>query len=231
MHIFKYAYMFICSCVLLGAGARAAGADSRGDAVVARARAVEQAQLAALAGTTLTMQTVGVARNGKTLHAMSAVRKLSVARDGQIGNEFVAGKLDGKIVSEAELRHGTGAPPKPPRQAEALTVALAPLTASDVTVQAIGPSGDGGYRLRCDVHREASIDAVELIVDEQTGKKRSAVLRPAGRLVKLANRAELVLAYADDGTPARLESHFAARVLWIDRAVDMTTIPTGRARQ
>jgi hypothetical protein len=214
--------------MLAAGGARA---DERGDAVLARARAVEKAQLQALAGTTLTMQTVGVARSGKTQHPVSAVRKLSIARDGQIANEFISGRLDGKEVSEAELRQGTGAPPKPPRQAEALTVALAPLTAGDVDVKALGPTGDGGYRLRCDVHREASIDGIELIVDEESGKKRTARLRPAGRLVKLADRAELALAYADDGTPARLESHFAARVLWIDRAVDMTTTPAARARE
>jgi hypothetical protein len=81
------------------------------------------------------------------------------------------------------------------------------------------------------VHREASIDGIELIVDEASGRKRSARLRPAGKLVKLADRAELALAYAEDGTPAKLESHFAARVLWIDRAVDMTTMPTARVRQ
>jgi hypothetical protein len=214
--------------MLVGSGT--ARADARGEAVLARARAVEKAQLLALAGTTLTMQTVGVARSGKTTHALSARRQLSIARNGQIGNDFIAGKLDGKDVSEAELRRGTGAPPKPPRQAEALTVALAPLTASDVGVTAIGPTGDGGYQLRCAVHREASIDALEIIVDEETGRKRSARLRPAGQLVKLANRADLLLAYAEDGTPARLESHFAARVLWIDRAVDMTTTPLSRAR-
>jgi hypothetical protein len=229
MNICKYAYVFMGLCLV--GPSDPAYADGRGDAVVARARAVERTQLAALAGTTLTMQTVGVARNGKTAHAMSAVRKLSIAHDGQIANEFIAGKIDGKVVSEAELRQGTGAPPKPPRQAEALTVALAPLTAGDVDVKAIGPTGDGGYRLRCDVHREATIDALELIVDEETGKKRSAQLRPAGTLVKLADRAELALAYADDGTPAKLESHFAARVLWVDRAVDMTTLPTARVRQ
>jgi hypothetical protein len=218
-------------CLWIGWSGGLARADERGEAVLARARTVERAQLAALAGTTLTMETVGVARKGKTEHPMSAVRRLSIARDGQIGNAFISGRLDGKVVNEAELRQGTGAPPKPPRQAEALTVAIAPLTAGDVEVRAIGPTGDGGYRLNCAVHREASIDGIELIVDEATGKKRSARLRPAGRMVRLADRAELVLAYAEDGTPAKLESHFAARILWINRAVDMTTLLTAREKE
>jgi hypothetical protein len=229
MNVSTYVYVIICLC--LGWIGGVARADERGEAVLARARAVERAQLLALAGTTLTMQTVGVARNGKTEHPMSAVRRLWITRNGQIGNDFISGKLDGKLVNEAELRHGTGAPPKPPRQAEALTVAIAPLTAGDVEVRALGPAADGGYRLSCAVHREASIDGIELIVDEATGKKRSARLRPAGRMVRLADRAELVLAYADDGTPAKLESHFAARVLWVDRAVDMMTLPTARAKE
>ncbi len=61
------------------------------------------------------------------------------------------------------------------------------------------------------------------VVDEATGKKLSAALHPAGRLVKLADRADMQLAYADDGAPAALRSAFAARVLWIDRAAELVT--------
>ena len=222
--------MFIRAWIVTTVVGGVAFADGRGDAVLARAREVEHAQLAALAGTTLRMQTLGVARSGKTTHPMTAVRTLSVAHDGTIGNDYLTGTLDGNPVTEAELRKGTGAPPKPAGQVEALTVALAPLTSGDISVTPVGPTSDGGYKLHCDVHRNASIDALDVIVDEATGKKRSASLRPASKLARLADRAELSLTYADDGTPARLESHFAARVLWVDRAVDMQTVPVARER-
>lgn len=225
-----YTLRFLPSLLLLTM-APPAFADARSDQVIERARELERTQLAALAGTTLTMQTDGVARSGKTDHALSATRTLGIDKDGQIRNEYVTGKVDGKVVTEVELRQATGAPAKPPHQAEALTVALAPLTASDITVSALGPTSNGGYRLRCAVHRDAAIDQIELTVDEASGRKRAATLRPAGKLVRMADRAELQLLYAADGTPAQLDSHFAAKVLWVDRAVDMRTLPISRAHQ
>jgi hypothetical protein len=205
-------------------GHGAAATDrARGEAVLARARAVERAQLAALAGTTLTMRTEGVVRNGRALHTLSAERRLAVTSDGRIENEFVWGKLDGKSLGEGELRQATGAPPKPAGQAEALTVALAPLGASDIDVTPVGPLPDGGYRLRCRVRRSAAVDLIDLVVDEASGKKRAAALRPAGTLVRLADRAELRLVYGEDGAPVELRSDFAARVLWVDRAAELRT--------
>jgi hypothetical protein len=199
-----------------------AHADARGDAVIARARAVERAQLAALAGTTLQMQTTGTLRNGKALHTIEALRHLAIAPDGSIHNDFVWGKIDGQPMDESGLRLASGAPKKRPGQAESLTVAMAPLTGSGVEVRAVGPRA-GGYLLRCDVRRDAAVARIDLVVDEATGKKLSATLHPAGALVRLADRAEMELAYADDGTPAALRSAFAARVLWVDRAAEMVT--------
>ena len=89
--------------------------------------------------------------------------------------------------------------------------------ANDTSVMA------GGYLLRCDVRRDATVARIDLVVDEHTGKKLSATMHPAGTLVKLADRADMRLTYADDGTPAALHSLFAARVLWVDRAADLTT--------
>jgi hypothetical protein len=197
-------------------------ADARGDAVLARARAVERAQLAALAGTTLQMQTRGTLRNGKTTHTIEALRHLGVASDGSIHNDFVWGKLDGRPVDEVGLRAASGAPKKRAGQAVSLTVALAPLTDAGVDVRPIGPVA-GGFLLRCDVHRDAAVGRIDLVVDEATGKKRSASLHPASVLVKLADRADMLLDYADDGTPAALRSDFAAKILWVDRAADMVT--------
>jgi hypothetical protein len=199
-----------------------AAADSRGAEVLTRARAVERAQLIALAGTTMQMRTRGTVREGKTLHTLEAERHLGIASDGTIHNDFVWGRFDGRALDEAALRKASGAPPRPARQAEVLTVALAPLTAGDVDVVPVGPVGDG-YLLRCRVRRDAAVAALELIVDEASGRKRSAIMRPAGTLVKLADRAEMALSYASDGAPAELHSLFAARILWIDRAADLVT--------
>ena len=58
-------------------GAAVAHADARGDAVVARARATERAQLTALAGTTLTMQTRGTLRNGKKTQTIEEIGRAS----------------------------------------------------------------------------------------------------------------------------------------------------------
>jgi hypothetical protein len=209
--------------VVVGAASTAL-ADARGEAVLARARAAERAQLAALAGTTLQMQTRGTLRNGKSMHTIEAMRALAVAPDGSIHNDFVWGKIDGQPMDESGLRAASGAPKKRAGQAESLTIAMAPLTGSGVDVKPVGPT-QAGYLLRCDVRRDAAVARIDLVVDEATGKKLSATLHPAGALVKLADRAEMHLAYADDGTPAALRSAFAARVLWVDRAAEMVTTP------
>jgi len=219
-----FALMLALGTVAIGGVALggSAHADARVDAVVARARATERAQLAALAGTTLQMQTRGTLRNGKSLHTIEAMRNLAIAPDGSIHNDFVWGKIDGRPYDESGLRAASGAPKKRAGQAESLTVAMAPLTGSGIDIKPIGPTA-GGYLLRCDVRRDAAVARIDLIVDEASGKKLSAALHPAGALVKLADRAEMELAYADDGTPAALRSAFAAKVLWVDRAAEMVT--------
>lgn len=210
----------------LPGGAGVARADARGDAVLSRARAAERAQLQALAGTTLSMQTRGTLRKGGKTQTIEALRRLGIGADGiTITNDFVWGKIDGVPFDESGLRAASGAPKKRPGQAESLTVAMSPLTGSGVEVRPVGPTANGGYALRCDVKRDAAVARIDLVVDEATGKKRSAVLHPSGALVKLADRAEMELAYAPDGTPAALRSAFAARVLWVDRAAEMLTTP------
>jgi hypothetical protein len=170
------------------------------------------------------MQTRGTLRNGKKTQTIEALRRLGVGRDGTtITNEFVWGKIDGVPHSETGLREASGAPKKRAGQVESLTVAMAPVSGSGIDVRPVGPTPDGGYALRCDVRRDAAVARIDLVVDEATGKKRSAVLHPAGALVKLADRAEMELTYAPDGTPAALRSAFAARVLWVDRAAEMVT--------
>ena len=75
------------------------------------------------------------------------------------------------------------------------------------------------------MRRNAAVARIDLVVEEASGKKRSATLMPPGTLVKLADRAEMELAYATDGTPAALHSAFAAKVLWVDRSAEMVTTP------
>src|SRR5439155_26225449 len=130
------------------------------------------------------------------LHTVEAMRHLAVASDGSIHNDYIWGRFDGRDLDEAGLRKASGAPQKPPRQAEPLTVALAPLTAAGVDVAVIGPVADGGYLLRCTVRRDAAVAALDVIVDAASGRKRAATLRPAGTLVKLADRADMELTYA-----------------------------------
>jgi len=205
--------------------ATAAQADPRGEAVLARARATEHAQLAALAGKVLSMQTHGTVRNGKQTHSLEAMRTLGVASDGNtIINDYLWGKLDGVSLDENGLRKASGAPKKPAGQAESLTIAMTPFTGPGVEVRPVGPTA-GGYLFRVDVHRNAAVSRLDLVVDEATGKKLSADLHPSGTMVKLADRADMRLAYAADGMPAELRSDFAARILWIDRGADMVTTP------
>ena len=170
--------------------------------MIARARATERAQLAALAGTTLQMETRGTLRDGKTMHTIEAMRHLAIAPDGSIHNDFVWGKIDGQPMDESGMRAASGAPKKRVGQAESLTVAMAPLTGSGVDVKPVGPR-PGGYLLRCDVRRDAAVARIDLLVDEATGKKLSAALHPAGALVKLADRAEMELPTPTTARPPR----------------------------
>jgi hypothetical protein len=208
---------------LFAAGAQPAWADAHGAEVLARAREVERAQMQALAGTTMQMQTHGTVTEGSTAHTLDALRRLSVARDGSIQNDYVWGRFDGQSLDENALRKATGAPARPARQAETLTVALAPLSASDVDVVPVGAVGNGGYLMRCHIRRDAAVSNIEVVVDEASGKKRSAAMHPAGRLVKLADRADMLLTYASDGRPTELHSQFVAKILWIKRSADLTT--------
>ena len=70
--------------LLLAISARSAFADARADEVLARARAAERAQMSALAGTTLRMQTRGTVRQGAEQHTLEALRQLAIGSDGSV---------------------------------------------------------------------------------------------------------------------------------------------------
>jgi hypothetical protein len=218
----RFTIVTLCAGLLVAASP-AAFADGHADEVLARARQAERTQLQALAGTTLQMRTHGIITEGSASHTLDALRRISIASDGSVRNEFVWGRFDGQSLGEAALRKATGAPAKPAHQAEALTVALTPLSAHDIDVEPVGAVANGGYLMRCRIRRDAAVVALDVIVDEATGKKRSAAMHPAGRLVKLADRADMQLTYASDGSPTELRSQFAANILWIKRSADLTT--------
>jgi len=206
--------------MLLAAPAVAA-AEPGGDAVIARARATEAAQLRALAAAPVAMHTHGTINDGTTTHTIESVRRLLYRGDGSVTNEFDHGQLDGKAVTEAELRKAMGAKTEPRDHREVLTWALAPLSSPDMEVTAVGPAAAGGYTLRCKVTRdEAMVSLVTLVVDQQTGRKRSATIEIAGVKAKLADRLENVLTYADDGAPAEFHALFHFKMAWIERSAE-----------
>jgi hypothetical protein len=88
-------------------------------------------------------------------------------------------------------------------------------------VTAVGPAAAGGYTLRCRVTRdEALVSVVTLLVDEKTGRKRTATIEIAGVKAKLADRLENVLTYADDGAPAEFHALFHFKMAWIERSAE-----------
>jgi hypothetical protein len=191
-------------------------ASQEGNALIARARAVEAAQLEALAGTNVELHTRGVVKNGRTTHTVETFRRIQYRKDRAPANVFVRGQLDGHAVTEAELRKGTGAPERPKNSPEPLTLALAPLTSPDFEVTAVDSN-----TLRCRPRHDSQVAAITLLVDRQTGRKRSAVLEPAGTLTRLADRIEVVLTYAEDGAPAELRSSIVVKFAWILRSAEL----------
>jgi len=71
----------------------------------------------------------------------------------------------------------------------------------------------------------AAILAVGVLVLPWLGERwaNDALGAAPAHAVKLADRADMELTYADDGTPAQLHSLFAARFLWIHRVADFVT--------
>ena len=114
--------------------------------------------------------------------------------------------MDGKPVTEEELRKAMGVKDEPKERGDVITWALAPLSSPAIEVTAIGATADGGYTLRCRVTRDAVVSTVTLLVDEKTGRKRTAHIEMAGVRAKLAGKLENVLTYAEDGAPSEFRS-------------------------
>ncbi len=199
----------------------AAAAPEGADAVIARARAAEAAQLRALSHAPVALHTSGHFGDGKTTHTFESFRRVDYRADGTVANTFERAQIDGKPVQEEELRKAMGAKDQPKEHGDLLSWALAPLTSPDMEVTALGPAAPGGYKLRCRVTRDAMVSAVTLLIDEKTGRKRTADIQMAGAKAKLADRLESVLTYAEDGAPAAFHSSFYFKLGWIVRSAEI----------
>jgi hypothetical protein len=189
--------------------------------MIARARAAEAAQLRALSRGPVALHTSGRFGDGKTTHLFESFRRVDYRSDGTVANTFERAQIDGKPVKEEELRRAMGVQDQPKEHGDVLTWALAPLTSPDIEVTALGPAPTGGYRLRCRVTRDAMVSVVILLVDEKTGRKRTADIQMAGVKAKLADRLENVLTYADDGAPAAFHSSFYFKLGWLERSAEV----------
>ena len=124
---------------LLLAGPAVAGADG-GDAMIARARAAESAQLRVLSRAPVALHTTGRFGDGKTMHTFESFRRVQYRSDGTVSNIYESGQVDGKPVKEEELRKAMGAREQAKEQGDVLTWALAPLSSPDMEVSAVGPT-------------------------------------------------------------------------------------------
>ena len=199
----------------------AAPAPDPGPAIIARARAVEAAQLRVLSRAPVALRTSGHFGDGKTTHTFESFRRFQYGSDGTVSNTFERGQVDGKPVTEEELRKAMGMKDEPKERGDVITWALAPLSSPAMEVTALGPAPEGGYTLRCRVTRDAVVSAVTLLVDEKTGRKRSAIIEMSGTRARLADRLENVLTYADDGAPAEFRSSFHFKLGWIERSAEV----------
>jgi hypothetical protein len=198
-------------------------APDRGEAVIARARAAEMAQLQALSRVPLALHTSGRFGDGKTTHTFESFTRVHYRADGTAANTFQRGQLDGKPATEEELWKAMGIKHDANQRADVLTWALAPLNSPVMDVSAVGAVPTGGYTLRCRVTRDAPVGAVMLVVDEKTGRKRAATIEMAGAKAKLADRIENVVTYGDDGAPANFRSSFHFKLGWIERSAEVRT--------
>src|SRR5262249_27984609 len=154
------------------------------------------------------LHTTGRFGDGKTMHKFESFRRIAYGGDGGISETFEHGQVDGKPVTEDELRTAMGMKDQTKARGDIISWALAPLSSPDMEVSGAGPAPSGGYTLRCRVTRDAVVSVVTLIVDEQSGRKRAASIEMAGMKAKLADRLENVLTYAEDGAPSAFRSSF-----------------------
>jgi len=210
----------VLALLLAGPALAGAGPDG-GDAMIARARAAESAQLRVLSRAPLALHTTGRFGDGKTTHTFESFRRVQYRSDGAVSNIYESGQVDGKPVKEEELRKAMGAKEQAKEQGDVLTWALAPLSSPDMEVTAVGPTRPGVYTLRCRVKRDAMVSVVTLLVDEKTGRKLTAGIAMAGARAWLADRLENVLTYAEDGSPAAFRSSFHFKLGWIERSAEV----------
>jgi len=203
--------------------ARARAAPDAGAAIIAQARAAEAAQVRALARTPVRLHTSGRFGDGKTTHRFESFRHFDYRADGTVSNSYDHGHVDGKPVTEDELRKAMGIKEDPREHDDVLTWALAPLSSRDIEVTAVGPAPSDGYTLRCRVTRDAVVSEVVLVVDARTGRKRSASIQMAGMRAKLADKLENILSYGDDGAPTRFHSSFRFKMGWIERSAEVSS--------
>jgi hypothetical protein len=202
------------------ASAATAAADT-GDAIIARARAAEAAQLRVLSRAPVALRTSGRFGDGKTTHTFESFRRFDYGSDGTVSNTFERGQVDGKPVTEEELRKAMGMKDEPKERGDVLTWALAPLSSPAMEVTAVGPAPDRAYTLRCRVTRDAAVSTVTLLVDEKTGRKRTANIQMSGTRARLADKLENVLTYAADGAPSEFKSSFHFKLGWIERSAEV----------
>jgi hypothetical protein len=205
---------------LLVAGPAAATPDGA-DAIIARARAAEAAQLRQLSRAPVQLHTTGRFGDGKTMHTFESFRRITYGGDSGFTETFEHGQVDGKPVTDDELRKAMGMKDQAKARGDIVSWALAPLSSPDMEVTAVGPAPSGGYTLRCRVTRDAVVDAVTLIIDERSGRKRTASIEMAGMKAKLADRLENVMTYADDGAPSAFRSSFHFKLGWIERMAEV----------
>jgi len=197
-----------------------AAAPESGDAIIARARAAESAQVRLLAHAPVALRTSGRFGDGKTTHTFESFRRFQYAGDGSVSNTFERAQVDGKPATEEELRKAMGMK-EPKERGDVITWALAPLSSPAIEVTALGPAPDGGYTLRCRVTRDAAVSTVTLLVDRKTGRKRTASIEMAGTRARMADKLENVLTYADDGAPSEFRSSFYFKLGWIERSAEV----------
>jgi hypothetical protein len=206
---------------LLASPATVGAAPESGDAIIARARAAESAQLRALSRAPVALRTSGRFGYGKTTHTFESFRRFQYASDGSVSNTFERAQVDGKPVTEQELRKAMGMKDEPKERGDVITWALAPLSSPAIEVTALGPAPDGGYTLRCRVTRDAAVSTVTLLIDQKTGRKRAASIEMSGTRAKMADKLENVLTYAEDGAPSEFRSSFYFKLGWIERSAEV----------
>src|SRR3954470_20503223 len=97
---------------VLRASPAVAGPDG-GDAMIARARAAEAAQLRALSHAPVALHTSGRFGDGKITHLFESFRRVDYRTDGTVANTFERARIDGKPVNEEDLRQAMGARDRP----------------------------------------------------------------------------------------------------------------------